>query len=86
MHRFALRQRRLTRSPLSAALLLALVSPLSSQDSAADTTAEPKQLATVTVNAVLDQARNSSPRPPAAACTCSRARPSPACRWVNPRR
>ena len=58
MHRFALRQRRLTRSPLSAALLLALVGPLSPQDSAADATAEPKQLATVTVNAVLDQARN----------------------------
>ncbi|EQD66098.1 TonB-dependent outer membrane receptor [mine drainage metagenome] len=58
MHRFALRQRRQTRSPLAAALLLALVSPLSPQDSAADTTAEPKQLATVTVNAVLDQARN----------------------------
>ena len=58
MHRFALRQRRLTRSPLSAALLLALVGPLSPQDSAADATAEPKQLATVTVNAMLDQARN----------------------------
>ncbi|MHB1993675.1 MAG: TonB-dependent receptor, partial [Metallibacterium scheffleri] len=46
-----------SRAPLAVALLLALHSPLGHAEDRMDA-AKPKQLATVTVNAVLDQARN----------------------------
>ncbi|MHB1993293.1 TonB-dependent receptor [Metallibacterium scheffleri] len=49
--------RHLSRAPLAVALLLALHSPLGHAEDRTDA-AKPKQLATVTVNAVLDQARN----------------------------